>query len=277
MAVVTFGGAYAVLAYVAQAAVAAFAGSRRRDGRRPWLAETTPGPLILVPQFVGFIAAFRVAGRCRSVVRRIARRLLTTWVTFTPCFLWIFLGAPYIEVAARQQGASSAALSAITAAVVGVIMILALWFALARRFPRPVRWCLNALRSRPGFSDLDLRLGDRRLPLGCRDGRHFPLQGRHAADARRLRCRGDFARLPARHDLGGRRHRQLRLLVDGLEHHAIALGELQQRIDALLRLVGVEIEAQPDRAKADRRILGDAERAAEIEVALGRDRARRRA
>ena len=130
MAVVTFGGAYAVLAYVAQAAVQSFgwlAPGEMVDGLG--LAETTPGPLILVLQFVGFIAAFRHAGPLDPLPAGSLGALLTLWVTFTPCFFWIFLGAPYIE-ALRGNKALSAALGAITAAVVGVIMNLALWFAL---------------------------------------------------------------------------------------------------------------------------------------------------
>ncbi|WP_165779725.1 chromate efflux transporter [Mesorhizobium sanjuanii] len=130
MAVVTFGGAYAVLAYVAQAAVGSFGWLAPRemvDGLG--LAETTPGPLILVLQFVGFLAAFRQPGALSPLLAGSLGALLTLWVTFTPCFLWIFLGAPYIE-ALRGNKALSAALGAITAAVVGVIMNLALWFAL---------------------------------------------------------------------------------------------------------------------------------------------------
>lgn len=130
MAVVTFGGAYAVLAYVAQAAVTSFgwlAPGEMVDGLG--LAETTPGPLILVLQFVGFVAAYRHAGTMSPLAAGSLGALLTIWVTFVPCFFWIFLGAPYIE-ALRQNKALSAALSAITAAVVGVVMNLALWFAL---------------------------------------------------------------------------------------------------------------------------------------------------
>ncbi|KRB26116.1 MULTISPECIES: chromate efflux transporter [Mesorhizobium] len=130
MAVVTFGGAYAVLAYVAQAAVQSFgwlAPGEMVDGLG--LAETTPGPLILVLQFVGFIAAFRHAGSLNPLLGGSLGALLTLWVTFTPCFFWIFLGAPYIE-ALRGNRVLSAALGAITAAVVGVVMNLALWFAL---------------------------------------------------------------------------------------------------------------------------------------------------
>ncbi|MER9404666.1 chromate efflux transporter [Mesorhizobium caraganae] len=130
MAVVTFGGAYAVLAYVAQAAVTSFgwlAPGEMVDGLG--LAETTPGPLILVLQFVGFVAAYRNAGALSPLAAGSLGALLTLWVTFVPCFFWIFLGAPYIE-ALRGNKALSAALTAITAAVVGVVMNLALWFAL---------------------------------------------------------------------------------------------------------------------------------------------------
>jgi chromate transporter len=130
MAVVTFGGAYAVLAYVAQAAVDSFGWLRAGemvDGLG--LAETTPGPLIMVLQFVGFLAAYRAPGSLDPLLAGCLGALLTTWVTFAPCFLWIFLGAPYVE-ALRGNKAISSALSAITAAVVGVVMNLALWFAL---------------------------------------------------------------------------------------------------------------------------------------------------
>ncbi|OHV59446.1 chromate transporter [Mesorhizobium sp. LCM 4577] len=130
MAVVTFGGAYAVLAYVAQAAVTSFgwlSPGQMVDGLG--LAETTPGPLILVLQFVGFAAAYRHAGAISPLLAGSLGSALTLWVTFVPCFFWIFLGAPYIEQL-RQNKALAAALGAITAAVVGVIMNLALWFAL---------------------------------------------------------------------------------------------------------------------------------------------------
>jgi chromate transporter len=130
MAVVTFGGAYAVLAYVAQAAVETFgwlAPGEMVDGLG--LAETTPGPLILVLQFVGFLAAYRAPGALDPLLAGSLGALLTVWVTFAPCFFWIFLGAPYVE-ALRGNKALSAALTAITAAIVGVVMNLALWFAL---------------------------------------------------------------------------------------------------------------------------------------------------
>jgi chromate transporter len=130
MAVVTFGGAYAVLAYVAQQAVEHYHWLRpgeMLDGLG--MAETTPGPLIMVTQFVGFMAAFRDPGALHPMLAGTLGGLLTTWVTFTPCFLWIFLGAPFIEIL-RGNRALSGALSAITAAVVGVILNLAVWFAL---------------------------------------------------------------------------------------------------------------------------------------------------
>lgn len=140
MAVVTFGGAYAVLAYVAQQAVEHYQWLRpgeMLDGLG--MAETTPGPLIMVTQFVGFMAAFRDPGPLNPMLAGTLGGLLTTWVTFTPCFLWIFLGAPFIE-ALRGNRALSGALTAITAAVVGVILNLAVWFALHTWFrqARPV-------------------------------------------------------------------------------------------------------------------------------------------
>lgn len=130
MAVVTFGGAYAVLAYVAQQAVGTYGWLRpgeMLDGLG--MAETTPGPLIMVTQFVGFMGAFRNPGTLPPMLAGTLGGILTTWVTFVPCFLWIFLGAPYIEQL-RANKALSAALGAITAAVVGVILNLAIWFAL---------------------------------------------------------------------------------------------------------------------------------------------------
>ncbi len=128
-AVTTFGGAYAVLAYVAQRAVDTYGWLRpgeMLDGLG--LAETTPGPLIMVVQFVGFLGAFRHPGELSPLVAGTLGATITVWVTFVPCFLWIFLGAPYIE-ALRKSRALHAALSTITAAVVGVILNLSLWFA----------------------------------------------------------------------------------------------------------------------------------------------------
>ncbi|MCF8706385.1 chromate efflux transporter [Rhizorhapis sp. SPR117] len=134
MAMVTFGGAYSVLAYVAQEAVGTFGWLKpgeMLDGLG--LAETTPGPLIMVTQFVGFLAAFREATGLPPLIAATLGAILTTWVTFMPCYLWIFAGAPFIE---RMRGnrALSATLGAITAAVVGVILNLALWFAIHTLF-----------------------------------------------------------------------------------------------------------------------------------------------
>jgi chromate transporter len=130
MAVVTFGGAYAVLAYVAQEAVENYGWLKpgeMLDGLG--MAETTPGPLIMVLQFVGFMAAYRDPGVLSPMLAGTLGGLLATWVTFIPCFLWIFLGAPFVEVL-RDNKAISGALSTITAAVVGVVLNLAIWFAL---------------------------------------------------------------------------------------------------------------------------------------------------
>jgi chromate transporter len=134
MAMVTFGGAYAVLAYVAQQAADYYHWVTPRemlDGLG--MAETTPGPLIMVVQFVGFMAAFREASGLPPMLAGTLGGLLATWVTFAPCFLWIFVGAPYIE-ALRGNKALAGALSAITAAVVGVILNLSIWFALHTLF-----------------------------------------------------------------------------------------------------------------------------------------------
>ena len=130
MAVVTFGGAYAVLAYVAQEAVTGYhwlSAPEMLSGLG--LAETTPGPLILVLQFVGFLAGFRAPGTLSGVAGGIAGSALTLWVTFVPCFAFVFIGAPWIE---RLQNniALSGALAAVTACVVGVIANLAVWFGL---------------------------------------------------------------------------------------------------------------------------------------------------
>ncbi|OQP87777.1 chromate transporter [Rhizobium rhizosphaerae] len=140
MAVVTFGGAYAVLAYVAQEAVGHYGWLRpgeMLDGLA--LAETTPGPLIMVLQFVGFLGAYRQPGILSPLEAATLGAVLTTWVTFVPCFLFIFLGAPFIE-RLRGNQSLSAALSAITAAVVGVIANLALWFAIHTLFAEILTW-----------------------------------------------------------------------------------------------------------------------------------------
>ena len=133
-AVVTFGGAYAVLAYIGQRAVETYgwlAPGEMLDGLG--LAETTPGPLIMVVQFVAVLGAYRHPGGLDPLLAGVLGSIVTTWVTFVPCFLWIFLGAPYIE-ALRGNRSLSSALTGITAAVVGVILNLAVWFALHTLF-----------------------------------------------------------------------------------------------------------------------------------------------
>ena len=159
MAVVTFGGAYAVLAYVAQAAVESFgwlAPHEMVDGLG--LAETTPGPLILVLQFVGFLAAYRSPDGLAPLIAGALGAFLTLWVTFTPCFMWIFVGAPYIEKL-RSNRALTAALSAVTAAVVGVIANLALWFALHVLFRSLAEWHVAGLSLQiPDPASLDWRV-----------------------------------------------------------------------------------------------------------------------
>ncbi len=133
-ALVTFGGAYAVLAYVAQRAVEVYGWLAPGEMVRGLaLAETTPGPLIMVVQFVAFLGAYRDPGTLDPWVAALIGALLTTWVTFVPCFLFIFLGAPYVE-RLRGNKSLSAALTGITAAVVGVIANLALYFALHTLF-----------------------------------------------------------------------------------------------------------------------------------------------
>jgi len=134
-AVVTFGGAYAVLPYVSQQAVEHYhwlAAPQMLDGLG--LAETTPGPLIMVLQFVGFLGAWNHPGNLPPLVSATLGALVTTWTTFVPCFLWVFLGAPYIEKL-RDVKLLTAALSTVTAAVVGVILNLAVWFGLHVIFP----------------------------------------------------------------------------------------------------------------------------------------------
>jgi chromate transporter len=157
MAMVTFGGAYAVLAYVAQQAVEHYhwVGPREMlDGLG--MAETTPGPLIMVLQFVGFMGAFRDPGALSPMLAGTLGGLLATWVTFTPCFLWIFLGAPFIETMRGNKGLAGA-LSAITAAVVGVILNLSIWFALHTVFREtvPVR-SLGLSFDMPAWSSIDI-------------------------------------------------------------------------------------------------------------------------
>lgn len=140
VAVVVFGGAYAVLAYIAQEAVLTYGWlepGEMIDGLG--MAETTPGPLIQVVQFVGFMGAYRNPGTLDPLVAGVIGSVVVTWMTFIPCFLFIFLGAPYIEYL-RGRESLTAALSAITAAVVGVILNLAIWFALHVLFEDHVRF-----------------------------------------------------------------------------------------------------------------------------------------
>ena len=130
VAVVTFGGAYAVLAYVAQAAVGTYhwvSPGEMLTGLG--MAETTPGPLIMVVQYVGFLAGYRAPGMLPPLLAGTLAGLLVTWVTFTPCFLWVFLGRPTSRRCAAPEG-STRALSAVTAAVVGVVLNLAVWFGI---------------------------------------------------------------------------------------------------------------------------------------------------
>jgi chromate transporter len=157
MAVVTFGGAYAVLAYVAQQAVENYhwvTAGEMLDGLG--MAETTPGPLIMVTQFVGFLGAWRDPGSLPPLLAATLGGLLTTWVTFVPCFLWIFFGAPFVETL-RANKALGAAMGAITAAVVGVILNLAVWFALHVLFAElvPVQW-LGASLDIPVLKSVDV-------------------------------------------------------------------------------------------------------------------------
>jgi chromate transporter len=158
MAMVTFGGAYAVLAYVAQQAAEYNHWVTPRemlDGLG--MAETTPGPLIMVVQFVGFMAAFRETSGLSPLVAGTLGGLLATWVTFAPCFLWIFVGAPYIE-ALRGNKALAGALSVITAAVVGVILNLSIWFALHTLFRQTVQIHEFGLSfDAPVLSSIDIR------------------------------------------------------------------------------------------------------------------------
>jgi chromate transporter len=144
VAMVTFGGAYAVLAYVNQAAVEQF--GWLEPGQMITglgLAESTPGPLILVTQFVGFLGAYRLAGDLNPAVAGTLGAAVTLWAVFAPSFLWIFLGAPFIEHLRGNIGLAGA-LSTVTAAVVGVIANLGVWFAIHTLFTevteRAVLW-----------------------------------------------------------------------------------------------------------------------------------------
>jgi len=160
LAIVTFGGAYAVLAYMAQEAVQTYGwlqAGEMADGLG--LAETTPGPLILVTQHVGFLAAFRSPEPFSPIVAGIIGAGLTTWVTFAPCFLWIFTFAPWIE---RLQRATrlKGGLAALTAAVVGVIANLSVWFALHVLFARVTIADVGPMQlNLPDWATFDWRAG----------------------------------------------------------------------------------------------------------------------
>jgi len=158
LAVVSFGGAYAVLAYMAQAAVQNYGwlgAGEMADGLG--LAETTPGPLIMVTQFVGYLAAFRAPAPFTPLAAGVLGALLTTWVTFAPCFLWVFALAPWIERlehARRLKGG----LATLTAAIVGVIANLSLWFALHVLFARVDRAAVGPVTLQvPELASLDWR------------------------------------------------------------------------------------------------------------------------
>jgi chromate transporter len=156
-AMVTFGGAYAVLAYINQAAVQQF--GWLEPGQMVTglgLAESTPGPLIMVTEFVGFLGAYRFPGGLDPVVAGVLGAAVTVWATFAPCFLWIFLGAPYIEKL-RGNRSLNAALSAVTAAVVGVILNLAVTFAIVALFDSvSQRGVLGVTFPLPQLSSLDV-------------------------------------------------------------------------------------------------------------------------
>ena len=156
LAVVTFGGAYAVLSFIAQDVVVHYewlTATAMMDGLG--LAETTPGPLILVTQFVAFLAAFQ-HGDPPGLLMAFAGLLVSLWATFVPCFLWIFCGAPYIE-RLNNNPRLAAALAAVTAAVVGVILNLALWFALHVFFANVTRQTLGVVQLwQPSLASLKL-------------------------------------------------------------------------------------------------------------------------
>ena len=146
VAVITFGGAYAVLAYVAQQAVEVYGWvtpTQMLDGLG--LAESTPGPLIMVVQFVGFLGAFGNPGGLDPLVAGVLGAVITTWVTFAPCFLFILAGAPYVEYL-RSNRALSAALAGVLAAVAGVVLNLALWFGVHTLFATTSTWSAGPMR-----------------------------------------------------------------------------------------------------------------------------------
>jgi chromate transporter len=159
LAVVTFGGAYAVLSYMAQEAVQQYHWLRPQEmADALGLAETTPGPLILVTQHVGFLAAYRAPSPFPPMLAGVLGAALTTWVTFAPCFLWIFAFAPWIE-RLRHAARLKSALAAVTAAVVGVIANLTVWFALHVLFARTGEWRAGPARIvSPDWSSFDWRV-----------------------------------------------------------------------------------------------------------------------
>ncbi len=168
-ALVTFGGAYAVLPYVAQQAVDNFqwlTAPQMLDGLG--LAETTPGPLIMVLQFVGFLGGWNHPGNLTPLLAATLGAALTTWVTFVPCFMWIFLGAPYIEQL-RRQTRLTCALSAVTAAVVGVVLNLAVWFGWQVIFPATgrIEWFALSLAAAAFLALQRFKVGLISVVLAC--------------------------------------------------------------------------------------------------------------
>ena len=143
-AFVTFGGAYAVLAYIADVAVGKSWLAMEQMLLGLGLAESTPGPLIMVTQYVGFFGAWNIPGELAPLTAGILGALITTYVTFLPCFFFIFAGAPFIEVMAGNQRLQSA-LTGVTAAVVGVVLNLAVWFGVKVIWPPSLRcfYCKN--------------------------------------------------------------------------------------------------------------------------------------
>jgi chromate transporter len=168
-AMITFGGAYAVLPYVSQQAVEKYhwlQAAQMMDGLG--LAESTPGPLIMVVQFVGFLGGWNQPGTLSPLVAATLGALITTWSTFVPCFLWIFLGAPYMEQTRKNLHLSSG-LSTITAAVVGVILNLVVWFAIHSLFPAKghIDWVLLSLAIAAFVGMMRWKLNVVTVVLGC--------------------------------------------------------------------------------------------------------------
>ena len=195
-AVITFGGAYAVLGYVAQQAVQRYAWISPQDMIAGLgLAETTPGPLIMVVEFVGFLAAYNNPGSLPPLLAGMLGAVLTVWVTFVPCFLFIFLGAPYVE-RLRGNGALAHALTAVGAAVAGVVLNLAVWFAIHTAFATSDERRHRAA-AHPG-AGLVIDQGRLSGDLRRRWRRRVPVQGGHSASARWLcgaRGRGGAPRM----------------------------------------------------------------------------------